>query len=529
MIRLARLFRKRLALRSAALTLLAVAVLGLASLTAAILVSESRERGRQYERLEELLNTVERTVQIACFLDDKVLAAEVANGLLSNRIVGHVSVIQGNEVLAQGGPTDDRHAGNPPLERAIMSPFVAAEQVCSIELTPDEQEISRSVLRASLFTGIVLTLQLIAIGGVVVLVVLRLIILPITRVSLRLESLAPESGEKLHTPPGNKDDELGRLVSSVNGMIDHLVTSIHDERTLRLQREVDERRFRSIVENVETGIFELNSEGRMLSANPAFRRLFNMDQTLDLDEQDLRFAAFVGEAREEVNTLLVQLVNYGRPCNIELKLETGEYPRWVSVLLNRFEDDRLQGVANDVTERQMAARAAEHMAMTDLLTGLGNRRGLMKRLDQSMRILQSDPGYSCSLVMLDLDKFKQANDTYGHAIGDRVLQHVAKLLTDLVRQADYVSRLGGDEFVVLLEGTTRREDIARILDRFLQQVNEPIRFDADIEVSISASLGVAILDVNAQSAEEVLQRADSAMYEAKHSGRNCYRFAQSLG
>src|SRR5690606_7639543 len=106
-----------------------------------------------------------------------------------------------------------------------------------------------------------------------VLVVLRLIILPITRVSLRLESLAPESGEKLHTPPGNKDDELGRLVSSVNGMIDHLVTSIHDERTLRLQREVDERRFRSIVENVETGIFELNSEGRMLSANPAFRRL----------------------------------------------------------------------------------------------------------------------------------------------------------------------------------------------------------------------------------------------------------------
>src|SRR5690606_10990535 len=139
----------------------------------------------------------------------------------SNRIVGHVSVIQGSAILAQGGPTDTRHAGNPPLERAIMSPFVAAEQVCSIELTPDEQEISRSVMQASLFTGIVLTLQLIAIGGVVVLVVLRLIILPITRVSLRLESLAPESGEKLHTPPGNRDDELGRLVGSVNGMIDH--------------------------------------------------------------------------------------------------------------------------------------------------------------------------------------------------------------------------------------------------------------------------------------------------------------------
>lgn len=147
----------------------------------------------------------------------------------------------------------------------------------------------------------------------------------------------------------------------------------------------------------------------------------------------------------------------------------------------------MQGVANDVTERQLAAHAAEHMAVTDLLTGIGNRRGLMMRLDQSMRIVESDPGYKCALVMLDLDRFKQANDTYGHAVGDKVLHHVASLLTELVRQADYVCRLGGDEFVVLLEGTARREDIERVLDRFLERVNQPIGIESGIEVSIGAS------------------------------------------
>ncbi|QJD59716.1 diguanylate cyclase [Pseudomonas sp. gcc21] len=522
MTRLARLFRKRLALRSAGFTLLAVAVLGIASLTGAILVSESRERDRQYERLEELLTTVERTVQIACFLDDKELAAEVANGLLSNRIVGSVTVVQGSNVLAAQGTAGTGHRSS--IERAIMSPFVPEEQVCSVELTPNDTEISRSVMRASLFTGVVLSLQLIAIGAVVVWVILRMIIKPITSVSRRLRALAPESGEQLRTPPGNQDDELGHLVGSVNGMIERLVRSIHDERSMRLQREVDEKRFRAIFENVETGIFELNNEGRMLSANPAFRRLFNIRPELDLNQQPIHFADLAGEAREQVEDELMLLVNRGRPCRMELKLESGEYPRWVSILLNSFEEGRLQGVANDVTERQLAAHAAEHMAVTDLLTGIGNRRGLMMRLDQSMRIVESDPGYKCALVMLDLDRFKQANDTYGHAVGDKVLHHVASLLTELVRQADYVCRLGGDEFVVLLEGTARREDIERVLDRFLERVNQPIGIEPGIEVSIGASLGVAILDENAQSAEDVLQRADSAMYQAKHAGRNCYRF-----
>ncbi len=164
------------------------------------------------------------------------------------------------------------------------------------------------------------------------------------------------------------------------------------------------------------------------------------------------------------------------------------------------------------------------MAVTDSLTGLGNRRGLSQRLQSAVRIYRSDPGYRCTLIMLDLDRFKIANDTFGHAVGDLVLQHVGGLLTELVRKADYVARLGGDEFVVLLDGPVRRVDVEQIVSRFLKRVNEPIVIDAETRVLIGASLGVAVLGEDAGTEDALLHMADSAMYRAKQAGRNCYRF-----
>lgn len=143
-----------------------------------------------------------------------------------------------------------------------------------------------------------------------------------------------------------------------------------------------------------------------------------------------------------------------------------------------------------------------------------------------MRVCQSDPGYRGTLVLLDLDRFKVANDTFGHAVGDRVLQHVGDLLTEMVRKADYVARLGGDEFVIFIDGPVRRSDVEQIVSRFLQRVNEPIVFDAETQVRIGASLGIAVLGEDASDEEALLHMADTAMYRAKEAGRNCYRFHQ---
>lgn len=521
-----RLFHTRLAARSAVLTLLVVAILGALSLVGALLISESRESARQHERLSELLNTVEQTVQVACFLDNRELAAEVANGLLANRIVSRVQILQADTVLAQRGEAPERSRAEP-LERAVTSPFLPDEEVCRIVLMPNQDEIRKAVLEASMFTAVILTLQLVGIGVAVVLVIIRVVTRPIKALSHGIRRLAAEEGQKLEVPPGNERDELGRLVTSVNGMIDRLVSSLHRERELRLQREMEERRYRTIFDNVEAGIFEIDSRGRLVSANPAFCRMFSLSMAVNLEQREVYLTDLAGEAQVQLDNVLQCLQAGSTPGQIDVRLDGAERPRWFSLLFNRFEEGRMQGVANDITERYLAANAAEEMAVTDALTGLGNRRGLSRRLQAAVRVYQNDPGYRCTLIMLDLDRFKIANDTFGHAVGDLVLQHVGELLTDLVRKADYVARLGGDEFVVLLDGPVRRVDVEQIVSRFIKRVNAPYVVDPDTQVHIGASLGIAVLGEDGVTEEAILHMADSAMYRAKQGGRNCYRFHQA--
>jgi len=518
----ARLFRTRLALRSAALTLVAVGLLGALSLIGAMMISERRERNEQHQRLEELLDTVERTVQIACFLDNRDLAAEVASGLLSNGIVGRVRIVQAGSVLLEMG--DSSRGSAAALERSVVSPFVANDEVCRIYLTPNAEQIRQSVFEASLFTAILLTLQLIGIGTAVVWVIVRLVTRPIRDVSRRLRELDGESGEKLLVPPGNEQDELGRLVMSVNAMIDRLVSSLRGERELRVRREVEERRFRTIFDNVETGIFEVDGSGRLLSANPAFKGMFGLPTATDLSPGMVRLCDLCELSPAEIGGLLAGC-EADRPAQqLEVRLGSAGHSRWIAMLVNVYEPDRYQGVANDVTERHLATQAAEQMALTDPLTGLGNRRGLTRRLEQAVLGLEANPAQRPVLIMLDLDRFKQANDTFGHAMGDRILQHVARLWTELVRDDDFVARLGGDEFVVLLNGPVRRESLERILSRFLELVNMPIPLDAERSARVGASLGIATLGEDAHTPETLLGHADEAMYRAKRAGRNCYRF-----
>lgn len=523
--RLARLLDTRLALRSAALTLLAVALLGIASLIAAVYVSEHRERQREHARLAELLDTVERTVQIACYLDNEELATEVAGGLLSNSTIGRVRIFIGERLFFDRVASPGT-AGQP-ITRSIASPFIPGEEVCQLQLVPNADEIRRSALEASLFTGLILLLQLLALGVVVVVVVLRQVTRPIAAVSRELVNLTPESGHKVKVPRGNERDELGKLVKAANGMIDRLVASLQGERELRQRREIEERRFRAIFENVETGIFELDAEGRLLAANPAFLRMFGLGQEVNLVSQQVFLQDLAGAAQIHLEELLPHLQSDAGPRSLEIHLDERDRPRWISLLLNRFEQGRFQGVVNDVTERQLATREAERMAVTDPLTGLGNRRGLMRRLNAATRVLASDSDYQCTLILLGLDRFKAANDRFGHAVGDAVLQHVGKLLLELVRKADYVARPGGDEFVVLLDGWVERENVERILSRFLSRVNQPIHLEEDVIVNIGASLGVAVLGRDARDETILLKLADAAMYRAKHAGRNQFCFHQS--
>ena len=163
--------------------------------------------------------------------------------------------------------------------------------------------------------------------------------------------------------------------------------------------------------------------------------------------------------------------------------------------------------------------AAEEQALTDMLTGLANRRALDQRLS---RLHQSREGFG--LMHLDLDRFKAVNDTLGHAAGDHVLRHVASVLTEETRGGDTVARIGGDEFVLLFPALQDRAQLDGIAMRIIDRLGAPIPYGADI-CRIACSIGTVLSgDYAPGDRTRMMADADAALYRAKAAGRGCHRF-----
>jgi len=183
-------------------------------------------------------------------------------------------------------------------------------------------------------------------------------------------------------------------------------------------------------------------------------------------------------------------------------------------LVEAFNEMRSQ-----VHQRQ---RYLDHIAHHDALTQLPNRVLFRDRLEHALAIaLRGET--QVGLMFLDLDQFKQVNDSLGHLVGDELLKRVAERLTSLVRNSDTVARLGGDEFAILLEGINSREDMSLLAKKILRIIEQPLKLDGQ-ELRISVSIGIATAPHDDVSAEYLIRDADAAMYEAKRQGRAAYHF-----
>lgn len=183
---------------------------------------------------------------------------------------------------------------------------------------------------------------------------------------------------------------------------------------------------------------------------------------------------------------------------------------------------RMVGSVSDITDQKRAQDLIWQQANFDTLTGLPNRHMFQDRLAGQMRASDRS-GRPCALLMLDLDQFKEINDSLGHAWGDVLLQEAAQRLRYCVRDTDLVARLGGDEFMVLLGELTDSQAVARVAHEVMQALAQPFRLGADL-VYVTASAGVTFYPHDAASPEELLRNVDQAMYAAKRSGRNACRY-----
>ncbi|WP_019141012.1 CHASE domain-containing protein [Noviherbaspirillum massiliense] len=261
--------------------------------------------------------------------------------------------------------------------------------------------------------------------------------------------------------------------------------------------------------NIELTIYDgrrLDPEARMYSSAPGFAAESPASRFTTYNI--IRIAGRDWTIATRPTPLMLDHIDREKPLLV-LKSGIG-----ISILLALlawlFLDDRAQAIR--------VARQALELALYDPLTGLPNRKLVTERLQQALSAARRRK-QQVALMFVDLDKFKPVNDNFGHAIGDQLLQEVAKRLRACVRDSDTVSRLGGDEFVVLLAEVEGSEGAAAVADKILKALEEEFVV-AGHRLQISSSIGIAIYPDQAGDGQGLLKKADAAMYHAKRSGRN---------
>jgi diguanylate cyclase (GGDEF)-like protein/PAS domain S-box-containing protein len=298
-----------------------------------------------------------------------------------------------------------------------------------------------------------------------------------------------------------------------------IVRDLTEREDAERQLRESEQRFREVIEMTPAGYVLASADGRILDVNPALCALSGRSRE-DLAGSSLArlFEAFPWDRLEHAGASAVQ--------GFEAVLHHAD-GRQLHVLFNGSvrrnaggELESVTGLMTDITGRKQAESRLQELATHDTLTGLPNRALLHDRLQRMLETCA--PGRSVAVMFLDLDRFKEVNDSFGHEHGDVLLCEVAARLRKVLRPADVVARLGGDEFVVAAD-CGGGAAAAAIAAKLLEVLTLPVTVGAQ-DVVVGASIGISMFPADAATREVLFQTADTAMYRAKAEGRNRYRF-----
>lgn len=320
---------------------------------------------------------------------------------------------------------------------------------------------------------------------------------------------------------GHYDKQLA-VVSNVTE-ISSLVTDLEDMRRELVRRGDEiaghESKHRAVLENLAEGVFTISQNCQVQHLNPAARAMFGYSNEEAFGQLFYHFVVDEQQLKDSCPSLFngATLMFTGKRKNGSI------FPVMLSATSFAHGDENLMVVvAQDISERKAFEDQLTRMAYYDGLTGLPNRRLFHDRLGQALAQAERHQKL-VAILFLDLDRFKNINDTLGHQIGDLLLQSVAERLVKEVRQCDTVARLGGDEFTIILTDIGDVADAEAIAQKIIASFSVPFMLDGH-ELFSSTSIGITLYPIDNHDIETLIKNADTAMYSAKKKGRNTYQF-----
>ncbi|WLD59517.1 EAL domain-containing protein [Salinispirillum sp. LH 10-3-1] len=538
-----------IAVKLALVSVLVALVLGLVLGAVQSLVDYRAERERIDQTIESLLQAYEPAAARAIYNLDTLLAEEVTNGLMTYDFVTRSLVVDelGNELASRERSVATRTdpSGMRRLIPTEQSPYSIAINIAGAESTGTlileidplialEPFVQRS--GTGLRLAILRTMMIVA---ALFLAAHWMVTRPLTILSQRFRDVDPtvETLEALHIPH-HKEDELGVLTDSANRFVKTVQNLLVERDRAEKSSQAAYENIRELVDHLPQIIYVVNHEHRLMVVNRAFAALFGRKPT-DLDQAPVTsLQGYVSAniwhklfdpdqlvlAKQEALQIAEQTI-VGRDGR-ERVFECQKFP------LDYRGESAVLSVSIDITERRQAAKHIQHLAYHDSLTGLPNRNYLLEHLDQ-IQAQAADAHEHGALIFVDLDNFKNINDSLGHAAGDFVLCEVSRRLVAHAQDQDTVSRLGSDEFVLCIPNISHRGKEALFHAEFRanvirELVAAPFWFDNQ-RLNVTASIGIAVFPDAELAATDLLRNADIAMVTAKNLGKNtCQVFQPSM-
>jgi diguanylate cyclase (GGDEF)-like protein/PAS domain S-box-containing protein len=320
---------------------------------------------------------------------------------------------------------------------------------------------------------------------------------------------------------GEPDAEQIKLMEELGKLAGITLERKQDEESLRLSDMV--------FQNTPNAIFITNAENKIITVNPAFTEItkYSAEEAMGRDPKFLgsgkQSSAFYAAMWETINA-----TGKWAGAIYNLRKDKEFYIQWTNI--NTLYDEQHQvkhriAIFSDITEMKRNEEVILEQANFDSLTGLPNRRLFYDRLAQELKKTERDK-MPLALMFIDLDHFKEINDSLGHETGDFLLQDAAKRISHCIRESDTLARLGGDEFTIILPGLTETERLETIAESIIQALSTPFHLGQSTAY-VSASIGITIYPTDATDISSLLKNADQAMYVAKHRGRNQFSYFTS--